>query len=143
MATDLSEQLRFERVEQVFALPSVPYAEKRYLPDVPGIYFVLSEDGQVVYIGAANYSLRRRWRQHNETRTIRATQSVRIAYVVCEHYWQRRMTERFAVSSLQPILNGHFKHIEPFWPKGKARKPVPFTYPMAGDIATHRRIADR
>lgn len=121
----LSPKLRFETVEQVLALPSVSYAEKRHLPDEPGIYFVLTSSDQVVYAGSANYSLRQRWKQHNETRVIRVCQTVRIAYVVCDHYWRRRMAERFAVSSLQPALNGQFKSIKPFWPKGKPRKAPP------------------
>jgi hypothetical protein len=29
------------------------------------------------------------------------------------------------------------------WPKGKARKPAPFAYPLAGDVATHKLAAER
>ena len=29
------------------------------------------------------------------------------------------------------------------WPKGKPRKAMPYEYPLAGDVATHRLVAER
>ena len=45
-------------------LPSVAFEEIRQLPDLPGLYFVLSDTKELLYVGRAG-SLKKRWRQHH------------------------------------------------------------------------------
>lgn len=110
---DLPSNLKFATPESVKTLPSLAFSEKRNLPDTPGVYFVLDDDGAILYVGAAWYSLKKRWRQHNQTRRIRQGKQVRIAYLVCEDDLYRHRAEEFAIFNLQPELNVIAKKRDP------------------------------
>jgi len=47
-------------------LPSVPLPEWRTLPKEPGIYLVLADNGDVMYVGKAQ-DLSTRWKSHHRT----------------------------------------------------------------------------
>jgi hypothetical protein len=49
---------------------------------------------------------------------------------------------RSEIRRLKAALKGT-KKPRGHWPKGKPRKSTPYLYPMAGDVATSKLIADR
>jgi excinuclease UvrABC nuclease subunit len=103
------ESLRFDTVDQVRALPCVPYSKKSLLPQAPGLYFVITDDDQVVYVGEAWESIKARWLDHAKTRALRRTTSVRIAYVLCTDSGVRHWAERYAIEHLDPPMNVHYR----------------------------------
>ena len=46
-------------------LPLTPFTQRRMLPECSAIYFALSEQGMILYIGQTA-SLYHRWIQHNQ-----------------------------------------------------------------------------
>ena len=102
----LPPELRLATIEQVLALPSVPFSNRWQLPEQPGVYVVLNGDA-VLYVGEAFDSIRKRWRAHNKRTQAEALGADRIAYMVCGdgRWW----AEEYAVFHLQPPLNVHYK----------------------------------
>lgn len=63
--------------------PSIALSEKHLLPDVPGVYCVLSNSGEALYIGKA-VSLRNRWRQHHRFPQLIKFQDARVVWHECD-----------------------------------------------------------
>ena len=65
-------------------LPCLPLSRRLELPDVPAIYFAVSEVDEVLYVGRA-LSLRARWRgTHHRKAELEEVKDVRIYWLVCE-----------------------------------------------------------
>lgn len=81
------------------SLPSLPLAEKRQLPTVPGIYFLM-DGNKPLYIGKAK-NLKQRWvRHHRAEQASQVATEPRIAWLQCD---------LALLSELEPLLQEQFK----------------------------------
>lgn len=75
------------------------------LPDVPAIYFAVSEVDEVLYVGRA-LSLRARWRgTHHRKAELEEAKDVRIYWLVCEAT-ELTQKETGFIEVFDPPLNG-------------------------------------
>ena len=65
----------------ITSLPSVLLENKDRLPDASAIYFVLSQQNKILYIGQSK-ALNKRWKHHQKLKDISKYESVKIAYLV-------------------------------------------------------------
>lgn len=90
----------------VHALPSLTYAERGHLPESPGLYFVLTTDGEVGYVGMSTVSLRQRWNGPHHTADLQDRKPARIAFAVMEcPPAELASRERAAIVALAPLWN--------------------------------------
>ena len=85
------------------ALPSLSVDERRELPDMAAIYFVLAGD-TVLYVGQST-SLRQRWVAHHRLTQLNAYGNCRIAWM---HVGDTNLLddlERACIEHFSPILN--------------------------------------
>jgi excinuclease UvrABC nuclease subunit len=112
----LPPELRFDSMSRVLELPSVPFANRSFLPTVPGVYFILGDSGRLFYVGEAWVSIKRRICGHKRVKQALQVENVRIAYLPCTDKHQRILTETFAIFSLQPELNVvHKRNPKPYF----------------------------
>jgi hypothetical protein len=85
----------------ITALPGVAVAERKALPNCPGVYFVI--DGDVVmYIGRA-VNLRNRWKNHHRLNQVRGA---RIVWLAISDAALLDGIEQACIAYFQPALNG-------------------------------------
>jgi len=84
-------------------LPSVPFDEVESLPDRSGVYFAISTEGEILYIGRAK-SLLLRWRAHHRAGQLKAIGRVRVAWLLCGLNQYRELERQF-IDQWQPRLN--------------------------------------
>lgn len=65
----------------ITSLPTVLLDNKDRLPNVSAIYFVLSQQNKILYIGQSK-ALNKRWKHHQKLKDISQYESVKIAYLV-------------------------------------------------------------
>jgi excinuclease UvrABC nuclease subunit len=99
-------------------LPSVPFEERRRLPHDSGVYFALTSDGDVLYIGATQ-DLYHRWvYRHNKTEQLDTLGCCTIAFYVCDMLFLAD-AEDAMISQFQPPLNSkmsyRYKGGTPYW----------------------------
>lgn len=95
-------------IDDVLALPSIPYAHRRRLPPTPGLYFAIADGREVVYIGLSTTSIRGRWLQHSRQASIRRRGDITIAYLEMDDIPALKTAERLAIRSIQPALNFNY-----------------------------------
>ena len=86
-------------------LPSVAFEEIRQLPDLPGLYFVLSDTKELLYVGRAG-SLKKRWRQHHRAVQLAELEGVTVAWLRVDDPKLLDDAERLLIKCLTPKLNG-------------------------------------
>ena len=87
------------------SLQSLSIRHRRRLPDCPAVYFVLSGDSLVLYVGAT-MSLRKRWEGHNRLRQIQDNhRQARVAWIPTEKRNLRRLESR-CICRFKPLYNG-------------------------------------
>jgi len=88
-------------------LPSLPLAQRSELPSVPGIYFVLGEDNEILYIGQS-ISLWRRWSgaKHEKLSGLQSLGNVRLAWIELESVADLEEAEKVLIGHFSPRLNG-------------------------------------
>jgi hypothetical protein len=100
-------------------LPSLPFDQRRLLPNCPAIYFVL-EDGKPIYIGQTK-TLLLRWQGHHRRDEIRQSQGViAIAWLECSDTSLLISIELALIEYFQPRLN-HPPRLH-----GEVKKPKQF-----------------
>lgn len=97
-------------LDRLLALPSVGYEDRRRsLPNSPGLYFVIHADSEVLYVGMARRSVRRRWKTWHqavfEIKKQGLESDSRIAYLLYEDTDALASDEREAIRALLPTLN--------------------------------------
>jgi DNA-binding XRE family transcriptional regulator len=108
-------------------LPSVELSERATLPDAPGIYFVLSGDSTILYIGRAT-SIAERWRAHHRTFQLSTMQNIRIAWViVLDDMDLLSAIEQACIAYFMPTLNDHSVpyyplHIDCYWGPDRSQR---------------------
>lgn len=96
---------------KLFQLPSLPAEERASLPDSSGVYIVVSDEQEVLYVGRS-VNLRVRWATHMRWQWIKNLTGVRI-------YWDAmpcadiESGEDFYIASLKPSWNGTSPCLEP------------------------------
>lgn len=85
-------------------LPSVSFAERKgRLPNTPGIYFVLSTEGAVLYIGRAK-QMRNRWCRHHASARMVA-EAATIAWLTADDHYLLYQMEDACIEHFHPSLN--------------------------------------
>lgn len=89
-----------------FSLPSVTLEERSSLPEIAGIYFVLSGTTTILYIGKSVH-LQRRWQAHHRFYQLRSFDGVRIAWLALAQLTEEELTSREEayIDHFQPFLN--------------------------------------
>ena len=91
------------------ALPTVDFANRDRLPNLPGLYFVL-KNGSPIYIGKAQKSFKTRWLTHHRSLELNELQSqgkIEIAYWDLSGVSENlRAVEDAACRFFNPALNG-------------------------------------
>lgn len=85
-------------------LPFVPLSDRKLLPESSGIYFLATEEGEVLYIGKAK-SLFRRWANHHRIHEVKARLDVRIHYIESTGESLDSL-ETAWIEQLKPAMNG-------------------------------------
>lgn len=85
------------------ALPSLPLAERKALPDAPAIYLVLAGDA-VLYVGQA-INVRQRWAVHHRLKQLNAHGGCRIAWMQVDDVSLLDEMERACIAYYDPPLN--------------------------------------
>jgi excinuclease UvrABC nuclease subunit len=87
----------------ITSLPRLPISERKNLPSLKGLYFVLG-DGEIVYIGmTANFN--KRFAQHHRLKSFITTKDVKIAWLQTDSE-DLFSLEKEAISFFNPKLNG-------------------------------------
>lgn len=87
-------------------LPYVPLCKEPPLPLGAGIYFALSAEGTVVYIGRGE-SLRQRWRKaHHRRKELEELGGVRLAWLLVDDPTLLADVEAALIAYFEPPLNG-------------------------------------
>lgn len=86
------------------ALPSVALTDRHGLPREPGIYFVLSGDEELLYIGRSN-SIHTRWRGHHKMRRLAEYRAVRVAWLTVSDESLLAEIETALIHHFRPPLN--------------------------------------
>jgi hypothetical protein len=97
-------------LERVLVLPSVPFVDRtKRLPEQPGLYFAISDDSEVLYIGMSRKSIRQRWKTwHTAVNHVVKTgieDRVRIAFVLYGDTDRLKEDEKTALREFRPLLN--------------------------------------
>ena len=89
-------------------LPSVPLAQKSYLPRCSAIYFVLNQNKEILYVGRA-INLLYRWRDHHrfmQLIELNKTQNISIFWWECQHQIHDLISaENYYINFFKPLLN--------------------------------------
>ncbi len=106
-------------LEQIkpFDLPSLPLSRKGELPEISAVYFSLSEQGEILYIGQA-VNLKNRWLNHHRLKELVAQiHPVRVAWIEVQEESALTPLESALISHFNPSLNGkkksHLYHPQP------------------------------
>jgi|1186.fasta_scaffold467295_1 hypothetical protein len=86
-------------------LPCLPLSRKRELPKGPGVYFVLGEDDEVLYVGQC-ISLHGRWLAHNKLLELQSIRDVRVSWIELETTEFLGEVETVLIGHFSPRLNG-------------------------------------
>lgn len=89
-----------------FSLPSVSFDERDELPEVSGIYFVISQAKTILYIGKAT-SINKRWISHHKFEELKPYNKVKIAWFtyVMQNNEQLAELEKDCICHFKPSLN--------------------------------------
>jgi excinuclease UvrABC nuclease subunit len=86
-------------------LPKILLSQRKNLPTVCAIYFVLHEN-EIVYIGKAN-SLKHRWESHHRLKEFKKMSGdIHIAWLICDSLQFLDEIERLMIAQFKPRING-------------------------------------
>ncbi len=85
-------------------LPSLPLKSRKDLPNCQGIYFVISSQGTIQYIGCTK-NLRRRWQQHHRLGQLEKYFDVKIAWLEVSESELLPEIEKALIKWFKPYLN--------------------------------------
>ena len=92
------------QMSDVLRLPSSDFQMRDGLPRKPGIYFVITGDGRIVYVGKSERSIRARWKNHHRAAEAAESGAVRIAWQLVPKKAVAD-AESYYIHSLRPSLN--------------------------------------
>ena len=109
----------------LLALPFVPFNERKRLPRLTAIYFVLNADGTVLYVGQS-INLALRWAAHHRTDKLINHQATRIAWLVMEDPAMLNVVESACIAYFEPLCNRFFDGRRAGRPASDAAEFIPF-----------------
>ncbi len=86
------------------SLPYISLSSRKSLPEVPGIYFVITKPDVIQYIGRTS-NLRKRWQQHHRLSQLDKYQEVRIAWLEIGDCSLLPEIEKALIQWFKPFLN--------------------------------------
>ena len=86
-------------------LECVSYDARDSLPPIAAIYFVLSPDGEILYIGKAT-NLYLRWKSHHRRHVYALIHAVRIAWIPISNRAKLVEIEQMCIQHFSPVHNG-------------------------------------
>lgn len=86
----------------ISSLPRLSVLDAKNLPEVPCVYFVVNDAGDLLYVGSS-INLRHRWVSHHRADQTRQ-EKAHIAWMVANEDQIREEEERF-IQSLNPLWN--------------------------------------
>lgn len=89
----------------LLALPFVPFTERKRLPRLMAIYFVLNAKGTVLYVGQS-INLALRWAAHHRAPKLIEYQATRIAWLVMDDQALLDTVEQACIAYFDPLCNG-------------------------------------
>lgn len=93
------------RLIDPFKLPTISLSQRKHLPLVCAVYFVL-HDNKVVYVGKATV-LRQRWDSHHRIKEFKKISGeVRIAWLICDSPELIDELEKSMIARFEPSMNG-------------------------------------
>ncbi len=90
----------------IHSLPSLKIPERYNLPEIGAVYFVLSENNDVEYIGKAK-NLRKRWRSHECCMNLDSPKTCRVSWIAIDGENERIEFERRLIHKFNPKNNVH------------------------------------
>jgi len=96
--------------EEIDNLPNLPYSWRSALPLYSGVYFVLSETDELLYIGKA-FNLRYRWSQHHKEAELASFKPSKICWLKID-LEALSAVESSLINAFRPKLN-HIKESQP------------------------------
>ena len=86
-------------------LPTISLSQRKHLPPVCAVYFVLHEN-EVVYIGRSNV-LKQRWESHHRLKEFNSLPGeVRVAWLICDSPEFMDELEKLMIAQFKPWMNG-------------------------------------
>lgn len=85
-------------------LPSLPLESRKDLPNCQGIYFVISSQGLIQYIGRTN-NLKKRWQKHHRLSQLEKYLDVKIAWLEVSDCSLLPLIEKALIEWFKPYLN--------------------------------------
>ena len=94
-------------IPNIAVLPALPLPQRGELPDLPGVYFALGANDEVLYIGKA-VSLCNRWKStgHHRYKQLMAMPGVRLAWLAISTPDLLDAVEEACIKHFRPVLNG-------------------------------------
>lgn len=90
----------------LLTLPSVPFEQRRGLPDSPAIYFVMNARRFLLYVGQTN-NLARRWYRHQHLALLRECQAAYLAWLVPHDFALLPAIEAVFIAGFRPPCNSY------------------------------------
>lgn len=92
-------------LRDIFGLPWIPIEGYRGLPVSPGVYFVVSHEDTVLYVGRSQ-SIRKRWLTHERLQEFLSKPGIRIAWLSVVDIDALPKLEEAYIEHLKPLHNG-------------------------------------
>lgn len=94
---------------QVSTLPGLVLSQKKFLPKISSIYFVISNSTEIIYIGKAK-NLYRRWSDHHLYAKLKCQENITIAWLSVQNSDLLFEIETAMIKHFQPVFNKRQKH---------------------------------
>lgn len=98
-------ELCIRTIEEVLMLPRVTAETMQYLPDRPGVYFVMIDAKYLVYVGISRISIKKRWIGHHRQAELMGYGKVLVAYQIETSLEVIDATERYWIDTYDPVCN--------------------------------------
>jgi predicted DNA-binding protein len=89
---------------ELSSLPSLSLLQRKDLPEVSGIYFVINNQGVIQYIGKS-INLKQRWQQHHRLSQLEELPDIKIAWLEVSDHSLLLEIERALIHWFKPSLN--------------------------------------
>jgi predicted transcriptional regulator/predicted GIY-YIG superfamily endonuclease len=110
MADILHNEIEVETINP-FQLPFLAIPQRDQIPSIGGIYFVISKNGDLLYIGQT-VNLKIRWRRHECGINLESPRETKIAWLAVEDFQERIKLEKALIRKFKPPLNWVSKAVE-------------------------------
>ncbi|MEH2467828.1 GIY-YIG nuclease family protein [Nostoc sp.] len=100
----MPQQIIIEQIN-LLDLPSMPLAQRNNFPAIPCVYFVVSAESQVAYVGRTT-NLKTRWVSHHRYEEIKLMQNTSVAWIEVTDVDTLPEIEQLIIDYFNPPLNG-------------------------------------